>query len=557
MSAKISFPSKTPVFARGGMVLANHPLGAAAGIEALAAGGNAADAAVATLLTLSVVEPMMVGICGGGLVHLRDAQGQHEIIDGLSCAGAASEPAMYRPLSDVPPLQMQTVDRQNEFGASAVAVPGSLRAWALLHERHGRLPFADLFGAAIRHARQGFVVTPYLAGSIAEARHDLARTPDMAALFLPQGAPLRKGDRLLQPDYAATLEEIALQGPDALYHGALGRKLVDYLATGPVPQARLTLRDLAGYAPQVLAPVQGHYRGFDIFGPPPPASSGVHVTQMLNMLETRDLAAMGFDSPLRAQLLAHVMRAAFADRARHSGDPRFVDIPVGRLTSKDYARALMEGVPPVTAAQGYESRDTTHITIADGEGMIVTATFTINSLFGARVMVPGTGMILNNYMCNFDPNPGRALSVAPGKRVPTSMAPMIVARKGRPFLALGQPGGTRIFPSVLQAMVNIIDHGMALQEAVEAPRLWTQGAEIELEPRFAALAPALEAAGLAVKHVPHIGGGLNAIRFHADGQMEGAACWRADGTVLGLGGGLAEEGVRFWPDRSQGSSSPN
>ena len=198
--------------------------------------------------------------------------------------------------------------------------------------------------------------------------------------------------------------------------------------------------------------------------------------------------------------------------------------------------------PGVAAA---ESPNTTHVTVADADGNIVASTQTINSLFGARWMIPGTGIIPNNYMLNYDPRPGRALSVAPGKRVPTSMAPMIVLRDGRPVFALGLPGAVRIFPSAMQAIVNLIDHGMTLQEAVEAPRLWTEGHHLELEPAYAPMADAMRLRGHEVRLVKTIGGGMNAIGFAPDGTMTGAACWRADGTVMAQGGGLARPGIRF------------
>ena len=268
------------------------------------------------------------------------------------------------------------------------------------------------------------------------------------------------------------------------------------------------------------------------------------------MLEGFDVAGMGFGSTASLHLLAEVIRIAFIDRRAFSGDPAFVDVPVARLISKAYGVECAEriGHPVPWAPRARESSDTTHITIADRDGNIVTATHTINGLFGARFVVPGTGIIPNNYMSNFDPRPGNALSVVPGKRVPTSMAPMIVTRDGRPVWALGMPGGLRIFPSILQGIVNLIDHGMTVQQAVEAPRLWTEGQEVEIEPAFARQRAALEAMGHKVKVVPHIGGGMNAIAF--GDTMTGAACWRADGTVMALGGGLAKPGVRFWPDKA-------
>ncbi|MBO1324785.1 gamma-glutamyltransferase [Acetobacter sp. TBRC 12305] len=544
---------KSPVSGRRGVVVTNHPLGTAAGAEMLAAGGNAFDAAAAALLALSVVEPMMVGVAGGGLVHVRLATGAHHIIDALSCASASMTPDLYEPLSDEPEHCMQAKGRRNLVGPTSVAVPGNLLGWHGMQSRFGRLPFADTVAPAIRLAKAGFCITPYLSGAIAEQAADLSADPMMRSVFLPEGAPLAAGARLRQPVYAQALELIAAEGAHALHGGALGASLARCIADAPDP-GWVTQADLLAYRTCDRAPIIGSYRGFDIIGPPPPASSGVHITQMLNMAENFDMAALGFGSPESLGLLAEIIGIAFTDRDRYSGDPAFVNVPVARLTSKAYARDCLARAAAharhARSSPAWESQDTTHVTIADDEGNIVSATHTINGLFGARFMDPETGIIPNNYMSNFDPHPGRALSIAPGKRVPTSMAPMIVCHKGAPRYALGMPGGLRIFPSVFQAIVNLLDHGMSLQAAVEAPRLWTQGQEVELEPAYAPASAALKGMGYDVRVKPHIGGGMNAIAFHADGMMEGAACWRADGTAMALGGGPARPGIRFWPDRA-------
>ena len=253
----------------------------------------------------------------------------------------------------------------------------------------------------------------------------------------------------------------------------------------------LSLADLASYKPLERETIRGTYRGRTIVGPPPPASSGVHIAQMLNILEGFDIGAMGFGTPDTIHLLAEVLKIAFADRAVATADPAFVDVPVARLTSKAYAAERRARIDMDRAQRWQaglvglkESADTTHVTVADADGHVVAATHTINSLFGACVQIPGTGMIANNYMFNFDPHPGRALSIAPGKRVFTSMAPMMVVEDGSVRHALGLPGGLRIFPSAFQAIVNLIDHGMTVQEAVEAPRVWTEGGPLELEPAY-------------------------------------------------------------------------
>lgn len=536
---------KSPASGSAGVVVTNHPLGSAAGHEMLAAGGNAVDAAVAALLALTVVEPMMVGIAGGGVAHLRSPDGSHTVYDCLSHAGASARPDMFRPVSDRLTDYMETEGRRNLVGPAAVAVPGNLAGWCAMQAAHGALPFGDVIAPAIRLADAGFRVTSYLSGTIERHAGDLARDPVISALYLPGGSPAAPGHRLVQGDYAASLRLIAQDGAAALHGGALGRALVDRLGA----EGSVSLDDLRRYQPRERAPIHGSYRGYEVVGPPPPASSGVHVTQMLNMLENHDLAAMGFDSAERLHLLAEVIRIGFEDRRAASGDPDFVDIPVDRLISKDYARDCLARISGSGGAQpvppGHESQNTTHVTVADRDGHVVSATHTINGLFGARIMVPGTGIIPNNYMYNFDPHPGKALSIVPGKRVPTSMAPMMVLKDGMPRFALGLPGALRIFPSAMQAIVNLIDFGMTPQQAVEAPRIWTEGAHVELEPDYAHHRAALEARGHEVQLVPHIGGGMNAIAFAPDGQMTGAACWRADGTVSAMGGGLADAGVSF------------
>jgi gamma-glutamyltranspeptidase / glutathione hydrolase len=543
---------KRAVHAARGMVVTNHPLASAAGAEMLAAGGNAVDAAVAALFALTVVEPMMVGIFGAGHAHLLLADGRHTVVDGYTTAPAAARPDMYRPLADTWPDYMEVDGRENTVGLRAVGVPGTLATWCELLTRFGALDRETVMAPAIRHAGRGFRVTGYFAECLAEAAPDLARCPASAHVFLSGGAPLRHGERLVQADYAETLRTIAADGAPALYGGALGVRVAEHMAR---EGGLLTLPDLTRYRTIERVPVRGTYRGLEITGCPPPTGGGIHLIQILNMLEAFDVAALGFGTVDGIHLLAEAMKIAFADRAAATGDPAFVDVPVARLIAKDYAVARraeidMAKASAPTAGVGAGSSHTTHLTVADADGNVVAATQTINSLFGARVMVPGTGMLLNNTMALFDPHPGHVLSVVPGKRMTSSMAPTIVRRDGRPVLALGLPGGMRIFASVLQAIVNVVDHGMSLQEAVEAPRVWTQGQELEIEAAVGAdVRAGLAARGHHVVPVAHVAGGMGAIAFEGDGTLTGASCWRADGTPIGLGGGHARPGIRFWPDR--------
>jgi gamma-glutamyltranspeptidase/glutathione hydrolase len=540
---------KQPAVASKGMVVTNHPLASSAGAEMLLGGGNAIDAAVAALFALTVVEPMMVGVLGGGLTHIRLADGRHLVLDGISTAPAAAAPDMFETVSDSLPDYQQTKGRQNFVGPRAVAVPGALAGWCEALQHFGTLALEDVLRPAIRLAEDGFSVTPYLADCVSDCAADLATDPYLASLFLTDGAAVSAGTRLRQPLYAASLRLIAREGAAALHGGSLGRALTGHMAAsgGVITQA-----DLAGFRVIERDVVRGSYRGFDILGPPPPSSAGVHVVQMLNILEGYDVGGLGFDNPDTAHLLAEAMKIAFADRAVATADPAFVDVPVERLASKAYAakrRALIDSARAQNWAPGIisgESADTTHVTVADSAGNCVATTQTLNGLFGARIAIPGTGMIANNYMFNFDPHAGHALSIAPGKRVFTSMAPMMVLREGKLAFALGLPGALRIFPSAMQAMINLIDHGMSLQQAVEAPRLWTQGHVVELEDGIAeCVAAGLAERGHEVTRVKRIAGGMNAIAFNPDSSLTGAACWRADGTPVGISGGLARAGVRF------------
>ena len=541
---------KRPAVGSRGMVVTNHPLASAAAAEILLSGGNAVDAAVTALFALTVVEPMMVGILGGGISHVRLPDGRHVVIDNLSTAPKAARADMYEPVSDGAASARDTRDRRNAIGASAVAVPGSLAGWTHMLARYGTQPLHVVMRPAIRLAEGGFTVTSYLSECIGGMAADLAGDAGLARLFLRDGKKIPAGSHLVQAEYAATLRRLSDEGPDLLYRGSLGAIVADHLQENG---GAVSVDDLATFAPIERGPVATEYRGRAVIGPPPPASGGVHIAQMLNILEGFEVGGMGFGSPDSIHLLAEVLKIAFADRAATTADPAFVKVPVEHLISKAYASERRANIDLARARRwspgalnGVESSDTTHVTIADANGFVVSATHTINGLFGACIQIPGTGMIANNYMHNFDPHPGRVLSIAPGKRVFSSMAPMMVTENGAVRLALGLPGALRIFPSAFQAIVNWIDHGMEVQEAVEAPRVWTEGGALELEPAYSdATVEALAQRGHPIQRMKHIAGGMNAIAFTGDGTMTGAACWRADGTPVGIAGGLARPGIRF------------
>jgi gamma-glutamyltranspeptidase/glutathione hydrolase len=542
---------KSPVTGNRGVVAANHPLGSAAGLEMLAMGGNAIDAAIATLFTLNVVEPMMVGLFGAGWTNIRLSDGTFVVLDNYSTAPAAATPELYTPLSDSWPDYMETEGKKNRLGYLAVGVPGTLKAWAKLIDAHGRFDLQTVMQPAIRHAERGFYVSPYLRELIQDNQAELALEPQTASIFLPAGQPPRAGDLMRQPALAESLRTIANEGAEVLYGGALGQTVAHGIQQcGGI----LSIDDLRRYYTIARDPLTSTYRGYEVTLPPPPCAGGIHILQMLRLLEAFDVAAMGFATPDTLHLLAECFKIAFSDRDAHLGDPLHRKVPVDWLLSETYAaerRAeidMHQAKAPVPGTPGpVESATTTHVTAADADGNMVAMTQTINNAFGAKVMAPGTGILLNNTMALFDPHPGQANSVAAGKRTTSSMSPTIVTQNGQPYLALGVPGGVRIFPSLLQALVNVIDHGMSLQEAVEAPRIWTQGQELEIE---AAIPPAirdnLAARGHHTTEVTAVAGGMNGIRFDPDsGAMTGVGCWRADGSPAALGGGPARPGVRF------------
>ncbi|MDA1258427.1 MAG: gamma-glutamyltransferase [Chloroflexi bacterium] len=534
------------------MVVTNHPMGSAAGLEMLSMGGNAVDAAIAAVFALSVVEPMMVGPFGGGYINLRTADGESVCIDNYTLAPSAATPEMYRPVSDTWPDYLLTEDRESQVGYLAVGVPGNLKAWEELHSGYGKLGWEAVIAPAIRYAENGFPASAYLVRLITENREDIGRFPATAEIFLPDGSLPVPGQMIVRRDYAESLKAIASGGAAELYDGPLGHAIAeDMRRNGGV----ITVDDLRGYSTLRKEPVKGTYRGYEIAGPPPGNTGITLIIEMLNILENFDIAGLGFGTEDGLHILAESLKIAFADRFEYLGDPATIEIPLDWLTSKDYAAQRASDInmrrasAQLAGTRTAESLNTTHLTTADDDGNMVSMTQTINELFGSKVTVPGTGILLNNTQAMFDPHPGRPNSVGPNKRVVSSMSPTIVSKDGRPFLGIGTPGGVRIFGTVMQGIMNVIDHGMTLQEAVEAPRLWTQGQDVELEQGFGDGAHSgMSRLGHPVMRVSNVAGGMNGILVdHERGLMTGAACWRADGVPAGLSGGPAKVDAGFNP----------
>jgi len=471
-----------------GMVATVHPLATEAGVSAMRDGGNAVDAAVAAALMLGVVDSSNSGIGGGCFILIRTADGKLVAIDGRETAPARIKPEHYQ--RDGKPDEEASLT-----GPLAVGTPGELAALALAVEKHGRKSLAELIAPAAELAAKGFPVSEDYADSLKETADDLARFPaSKAALLKPDGSPYAQGEIIKQPDLARTYRAIAEHGPDWFYGGPFARTVGAWMAdNGGV----LSADDLAGYRAVVRPPVVTTYRGYTIVGFPPPSSGGVHVAQILNILENFDLAKLHDENPaLVDHVTAEAMKLAFADRAYWLGDADFAKVPRG-LVDKAYARDLAaridpakaqivkgHGEPPGATSDFFGQRHTTHIAAADAEGNWVAITATINTTFGSKVIVPGTGVVLNNEMDDFAvhaglPNVfglvgGEANAVEPGKRPLSSMSPTIVLQDGRPVLTAGAAGGPTIISQVVLAIVRHIDLSMSVDEAVAAPRLHHQ-----------------------------------------------------------------------------------
>jgi gamma-glutamyltranspeptidase/glutathione hydrolase len=536
---------KAEVVASRGVVASNHPLASNAGIEMLARGGNAVDAAIATLFALTVVEPMMVSISGAGFFVIRTPGGDVVTLDNYAVCPAGATETMFTPIPD--PVEWLAEGDENRIGHKAVGVPGALAGWAEALRRFGRLPLAAVMAPAIRFAADGYPASPYLVQSITETAPALARFPASAAVFLPDDAPPQPGATIRRTDYAETLRAVATSGPDALYRGPVGELVVADMAMNG---GLITMDDLAQYRVIEREPVRGRYRGHEVVSMGPVSSGGTHIIEMLNILSGYDLGASGFGAARTVHLMAEALRIAFADWNRYMADPATTDVPVAWLTSMAYADERRAEIDPARATPhmagaypGMESVNTTHVTTADADGMFVTTTQTLNRLFGSKVTTPGTGMLLNDNMSLMNPTPGTTNSIAGGKRILSCMSPTLVLKDGAPLMALGTPGGRRIFGSVMQGIINVVDHGMTLQEAVEAPRIWTEGPTLEVEDRFpnlSSLVGELEAMGHRVQVVPKVAGGMNGVLLDAaTNLLRGAACWRADGTPIGISGGPA------------------
>lgn len=481
----IGVASREPARARHGMVASTSEIASKVGVEIMKRGGNAIDAAVGVGLALAVTWPSAGNLGGGGFMLIRRADGTSEIIDYRERAPLAASRDMYLD------KQGNVIKDASTVGYKSIGVPGTVAGLALALKRHGKLAWGDVVEPARKLAAEGFAVNHHTSRSIKGSQELLAKFPESKRIFLRDGKHYEEGDMFAQPELAEALARLKQSGPRDFYEGKTASLIVeDMKANGGLIMAQ----DLKEYEPTIRKPLKGTYRGYEILTMPPPSSGGAALIEMLNMLEHYKLDELGHNSSEAIHLLIEAQRRAFADRAEFLGDADFVKVPVEGLISKKYAAELVKSInlnratpsKEVRAGNpaGYESTDTTHYTVIDAEGNVVSNTYTLNNSYGSGVTARGTGILLNNEMDDFTSKPGvpnaygllqsENNAIAPRKRPLSAMTPTIVLKDGQVYFAVGSPGGPTIINTVLQVIINIIDFKMNIQQAIDAPRLHHQ-----------------------------------------------------------------------------------
>lgn len=464
--------------ARKGMVVAAHPLAAKAGLEMLKNGGNAVDAAIATSFALNACEPFASGIGGGGFMVIYLAEPQKvTVINFREKAPQEASPEMF-----IKDGKVQEEWRRTH--GLAVAVPGALAGWTYALKKYGTKTLPEVTERAIEIAEQGFSVSETFSTINKDEVEKLILNAGEKSFYLNQGLPYEPGDIFRNPDLARTLRIIASKGSEEFYKGEIGRSIVKAVKE---KGGLLTAEDLALYRPLEVEPLEGKYKDYTLFTIPPPSSGGLHIIQLLNIVENWPLKEWEQNTPSYIHHFSEALRFVFADRGRYLGDPEFVSIPVGKLLSKDYASSIASRIRPDQTLDSYpygefeeevnKKVNTTHLCVIDEEGNIVSLTQSINFFFGTGIIPENTGFLLNNQMADFSADALSLNAPRPQRRPLSSMGPLILFKESKPFLVLGSPGGTRIFPSLTQIILNITEFGMSLDEAIEAPRFFTYSVE--------------------------------------------------------------------------------
>lgn len=481
-----------PVYGKNGMVASEQGLATQVGLDILKQGGNAIDAAVAVGFALAVVLPNAGNIGGGGFMVLHDDKTDKDVaIDFREIAPAKASRDMYLD------SQGNVIDGKSLFTHDASGVPGTVAGMEYALKKWGTMPLSKVLEPAIKLADKGFIVSDVLAQTLKEEKSTLGKWSSSKAIFFKNGEPLKSGDLLVQKDLAKSLRLIAKQGAKAFYQGEIATKIAKEMQSHG---GTMTLEDLKAYKVVERQPIIGDYRGYKVVTMPPPSSGGVHLIEILNMLEHYPIKEDGVNSAKNIHHMAESMKLAYADRSEYLGDPDFVKIPVTGLTSKAYANELVKTIDDNKARlssnikpgkpQPYESDQTTHFSVMDKAGNAVAVTYTLNLNFGSGIVVEGTGILLNNEMDDFSVKPGvpnafglvggTANAIEAKKRPLSSMTPTIVMKNNKPWLVTGSPGGARIITTVLQSVVNTIDHEMNPAEAIITPRVHHQWLPDEL-----------------------------------------------------------------------------
>ncbi|RST50936.1 gamma-glutamyltransferase [Variovorax sp. DXTD-1] len=476
--------SQAPVAAEHGMVVSAQHLATKVGVDVLKRGGNAVDAAVAVGYALAVVYPAAGNLGGGGFMTVQLADGRKTFLDFREKAPLAATANMYLDKDG------NVIKGLSTNGHLAVGVPGTVSGMEYAREKYGTMKRADLIAPSIQLAEKGFALEQGDIDMLRTSTNDFKKDPVSGAIFLNKGEPFAVGQKLVQKDLAKTLRAVSAKGVDGFYKGWVGQAIV---ASSQAGKGIITQADLDQYKTRELAPVECDYRGYRVVSAPPPSSGGVIICEMLNILEGYPLKDLGFRSAEAVHYQIEAMRHAYVDRNSYLGDPDFVKNPLDRLLDKGYAEKIRAAIDPKKAGVSkdikpgvapHEGSNTTHYSITDQQGNAVSVTYTLNDWFGAKVTADKTGVLLNNEMDDFTakigvPNmyglvQGEANAIAPGKRPLSSMSPTIVSKDGKPVFVVGTPGGSRIITAVLHTILNVVDYGMNVQEAVDAPRFHQQ-----------------------------------------------------------------------------------
>ncbi|MBZ4191019.1 gamma-glutamyltransferase [Niabella beijingensis] len=535
---------KTATASKGAVVSA-HPLASEAGLEMLKKGGNAVDAAIATQWALAVVYPGAGNIGGGGFMVARMADNKKIALDYREMAPAAAHRDMYLDSAG------NAIAEKSLNGHLAGGVPGTVAGLFAAH-KYARLPMKVLIQPAILLAEQGFKITAGEARGLNNNQDDFKRYSSLPSAFVKETS-WKEGDTLVQKELAATLMRIRDEGQKGFYEGETARLIVEEMKRG---NGIITKEDLKNYTARFRTPLEFDYRGHHIISMPMPSSGGLLLNQMLKMTEPFNIGAMGFSTPASVQLMTEVERRAFADRARYMGDDDFFKVPVEQLRSAAYLKQRMSDYRPGKAGSssvtkpgmipGYESEETTHLSVLDGEGNAVAVTTTLNNSYGSRTVIGGAGFILNDEMDDFSAKPGspnmfgavggKANAIAPGKRMLSAMSPTVVLKNNKPFLVLGTPGGTTIPTSVFQTIIDILDFNLSVTDAVNRPKFHHQWLpdRIDIESGFPdTTAKALEKMGYKLYERKQIGR-TEVIKVRPDGKMEAVADRRGDDSAAGF-----------------------